>query len=184
MLGVLENQALNQHQTHEGLAQTNAIAEERAAVLAHPLRSVPAWLYRFVRFAAAAPAFANLDGQTVTVFAADLPEPPPDEPALPGEQEVAPPPVPRLDPVFTLEPPEKWPAGEPWLPPVALTPDGRGLLVRRPRNRVQLWDVGTGTLRNEWGWRLEAVACLAVAPDGLTAAVGGRFGRVLVWDLE
>ena len=69
------------------------------------------------------------------------------------------------------------------MPPVALTPDGRGLLVRRPKQRVQLWDVAGGTRLAEWGWRLEVVTCLAVAPDGLTAAAGGRFGRVVAWDL-
>ena len=85
---------------------------------------------------------------------------------------------------FVIPPPDGWPVGAAWRPPFALTPDGRGLLVRRPRERVQLWDLGAGAVAAEWGWRLEAVTCLAVAPDGLTAAAGGRYGRVLLWDLD
>jgi hypothetical protein len=109
-------------------------------------------------------------------------------------------PKPRLllRPVFRLAPPDDYrPAAPPrlhfadedgrpnlrWFPPVAFTPDGRGLLVRRPRNRVQSWDVASGCHAGEWSWRQE-VTCLAVAPDGLTAVAGCRFGRAVAWDLE
>ncbi|HEX4612581.1 MAG TPA: hypothetical protein VH092_30585, partial [Urbifossiella sp.] len=85
---------------------------------------------------------------------------------------------------FTLRPPDGWRSGQPWRPPFTLTPDGRKLLVRRPRQRVQMWDVDSGALEADWNWRLEGITCLAVAPDGLTAIAGGRFGRVLTWDLE
>ncbi len=93
-------------------------------------------------------------------------------------------PMPHVSPetTFTLKPDQ--PDAEPWHPPFALLPDGRGLLVKRPRNRIQLWDAPTGTLVNEWSWRFEWVTCVAVSTDGLTAVAGGRFGRVLLWDLD
>lgn len=157
-------------------------AGKSVAALIHPARNGP---YRntwptagvAVAFAAGTPAFAVCDGKTVEVFAS---EPEPDG----GDPAAIPRPRPVLRPVFRLGPPEEWPAGVPWLPPVVLTPDGRGLLVRRPKQRVQLWDVRAGRLVTTWSWRLEAVTSLAVAPDGLTAIAGGRFGRVVAWDLE
>lgn len=156
---------------------------KRLAAVRHPLRGGP---YRNpypasaadIVFAGDANRFAVCDGKTVEVFdPADE-----DDPEEAGGASI---PRPRavLDPVFRLDPPEPWPAGGRWQPPVALTPDGRGLLVRRPRQRVQLWDVDAGSLRCEWQWRVDAVLCLAAAPDGLTAAAGGRFGRVVTWDL-
>lgn len=95
---------------------------------------------------------------------------------------VAPMPHSLLEPVFTLKP-SNGTIGE-WYPPFALLADGRGLLVKRPRNRIQMWDAPTGTLVNEWSWRFEWVTCVAVCADNLTAVAGGRFGRVLIWDLE
>jgi len=100
-----------------------------------------------------------------------------------GTQAIAVAPMPhvKLTPTFTLK--SAKPGEVNWYPPFALAADGRGLLVKRPRNRVQLWDAPTGTLVNEWSWRFEWVTCVALSPDGLTAVVGGRHGRVLIWDL-
>jgi WD40 repeat protein len=95
---------------------------------------------------------------------------------------VAPMPHTVLSPMFRLLPDK--PTEQSWYPPFALAADGRGFLVKHPRNRVQLWDVPTGTLVNEWSWRFEWVTCVALSADGLTAVAGGRFGRVLLWDLE
>jgi WD40 repeat protein len=162
--------------------------DERLAVLDHPLRRGP---YRnmlpasfaVVEFAAESNRFAVCDGQTIEVF-----DPATEDSGCTDAGSI---PRPRavLEPVFRLERPEDWPPRGlpplvPWRPPFTLTPDGRGLLMRGPKLRVQLWDVDTGSLRCEWNWRLEAVACLAVAPDGLTAMAGGRFGRIVTWDLE
>ena len=97
--------------------------------------------------------------------------------------EVAPMPHTLLAPVFTLRSDKPGVENE-WHPPFALLADGRGLLVKRVRNRVQLWDAPTGTLVSEWSWRFEGLTCVAVSADGLTAVAGGRFGRVLLWDLE
>lgn len=96
--------------------------------------------------------------------------------------EVAPMPHTLLAPCFSLRPDKVCERG--WYPPFALLADGRGLLVKRPRNRIQLWDAPTGSLVNEWSWRFEWVTCVAVSADGCTAVAGGRFGRVLLWDLE
>lgn len=144
-----------------------------------------------VTFAPTGDRFAVRDGINLTVFDTPREESEPDDddepdPSLPQRAATATAPKPRaiVEPVFTLNRPSGVTATDPWRPEVAFTPDGRGLLVRRPRNRVQLWDVGTGTQLGEWSWRLDSVTCLAVAPDGLTAVAGARHGRVVVWDME
>ena len=122
--------------------------------------------------------FAVRTGKAVVVF--DVPreeEPEEEEGDVPSPHGV-------LRSVFELHSLVKLPTGEAWTPPVAFTPDGKGMLVRRPHQQVQLWDVASGTLLNQWNWQLEGVACLVVAPDGLTAVAGGRFGKVVVWDLD
>jgi WD40 repeat protein len=138
--------------------------------------------------------FAVSDGQDVSVYDAGEVEPgaAPEEANNPRtplvqrakQREAAPKPRVVLQPAFRLRRPGDVQPKDLWQPPIAFTPDGRGLLVRRPRNRVQLWDVATGTQLGEWSWRTEDVKCLAVAPDGLTAVAGARFGRVVVWDLD
>jgi hypothetical protein len=155
-------------------------ARRVAHTLAHPVRA--RWYDQSasalaVGFASDSSRVAIGDGATVSVF--DLHsagEAPSDLVGIPA-------PYPVVPPVFTLPPPDRWPAGTPWQPPFALTPDGRQLMVLRPRQRVQMWNVDEGTLEAEWSWRLEGITCLAIAPDGLTAVAGGRFGRVLTWDL-
>lgn len=128
--------------------------------------------------------FAVNDGHVIDVFDfappedADEPEPE-SQSGLP----VAPPPHSHLVPTFTLKP-DRAAEAPGWFTPFALAADGRGLLVKRPRNRVQLWDAPTATLVNEWSWRFEWVTCVAVSADNLTAVAGGRHGRVLIWDLE
>jgi WD40 repeat protein len=104
--------------------------------------------------------------------------------AGPGED------VPRLLPRYVLERPDRVagdaPAGgQPghWSPPFAFTPDGNQFLTLGLRERVQLYDARTGLVAAQWGWRMEDVVSLAVAPDGLTACAGGRRGRLTVWDL-
>jgi WD40 repeat protein len=132
--------------------------------------------------------FALNDGCTVDVYDAQVDE---------GDQHthasltqhngdsvaVAPMPHTLLSSVFKLKPETASEAGK-WYPPFALLGDGRGLLVKRPRNRIQWWDAPTGTVVNEWSWRFEWVTCVAASADGLTAVAGGRFGRVILWDLE
>src|SRR5262249_34244597 len=44
-LGLMQHEALNQHQSHEGLAQTNAVAQERSAVLSGDFHQRPIGLF-------------------------------------------------------------------------------------------------------------------------------------------
>jgi WD40 repeat protein len=102
-----------------------------------------------------------------------------------GAVAVAPRPRVLLKPIYRLDRPADFsPPLAPWVPPVALSSDGRALLVRRPRNRIQLWDISSGCLRGVWSWRLDGIKCLSIAPHGLTAALGARFGHVVMWDLD
>ena len=96
----------------------------------------------------------------------------------------------QLHPLCELERPDPTAGGtvkdkatEHWLPPLAFTPDGRYFLTLGLRERVQLYDAKSGAVAEQWGWRMEDVTCLAVAPDGLTACAGGRRGKLTVWDL-
>lgn len=149
-----------------------------------------------VRVAAFCPLgyrFAINDGYTLNVFGTFAPadesedEQTADTPLVQRDNGTQPAPAPKphavLESTFSLKPEKASEAGT-WYPPFALLADGRRLLVKRPRNRIQLWDAPTGTLSNEWSWRFEWMTCVAASADGLTAVAGGRFGRVLLWDLE
>ncbi len=162
-----------------------------AAEIDHPHRGT-GYTVPTVCFAPNSERFAVCDGDDVRVYvsgdaAADGESEPAQRPSLLQRvigTVLAPRPRLLLKSTFALQKPDGVGSRERWQPPVAFTPDGRGLLVRRPRNRVQLWDVATASLVGDWSWRTDTVTCLAVAPDGLTAVVGARFGRVVVWDLE
>ncbi len=67
---------------------------------------------------------------------------------------------------------------------VAVTPDGRCLLAAHNDGTVRLYDTRSWRERACYDWRIGRVTCLAVAPDGLRAAAGGRSGRIVVWDLD
>ena len=67
----------------------------------------------------------------------------------------------------------------------AFTADSRLLLSAGDDWNVHLWDVDSGEKRGSFNWRLGPVVALAVAPDGMTAAVAGRDRPgILIFDLE
>jgi WD40 repeat protein len=77
-----------------------------------------------------------------------------------------------------------------WYSSLALSPDGR-LLIVAGRDALHVWEVRTGRrlLHLPATGRLPAwtpglfASCLAVAPDGRSAATGHDDGTVLLWDL-
>jgi WD40 repeat protein len=165
----------------------DAAAGELRATIHHPAEEHDR-VRLTAAFAANGSRFAVCDGTDVSVYDSPDPESEAAAPTPLVQRENAKPAAPKpravLRPVFRLPRPEGVRPDEYWAPPVAFTPDGRALLIRRPRNRVQLWDVDSGGHTGEWSWRYDGLQSLAVAPDGLTAVAGARFGRFVVWDLE
>jgi WD40 repeat protein len=47
-----------------------------------------------------------------------------------------------------------------------------------------LWDVATGQERRCFRWHTSWVTCVAVAPDGMTAAAGSADHTIVVWDMD
>lgn len=95
---------------------------------------------------------------------------------------LAPRPVPMLEPWATIVPTVPQPDTE--IPPFALLPCGRRMLVRGEKSRVELRDVATGEVLTVWKWGLPRVQALAVTANGLLAAAAGAKGQLMLWDLE
>ena len=47
-----------------------------------------------------------------------------------------------------------------------------------------MWSVSDGRQVNAFDWKVGPVTAVAVAPDGLTAAVAGKSGQIVVWDID
>lgn len=86
-------------------------------------------------------------------------------------------PADRSDPGLTLAHPKQVNA-------VAFTPDGRRVLTTCSDKLVRVWSTATGQLVTSYDWNVGVTNAVAVAPDGLTAAVSGQNGRVVLFDLE
>ena len=67
---------------------------------------------------------------------------------------------------------------------LAFTPDGRRLLVAAGTPRVTALDPRAAAEVGAFDFGVDKAFAVAVAPDGLTAAVGGMGGRVVVFDLD
>jgi WD40 repeat protein len=67
---------------------------------------------------------------------------------------------------------------------LAFTATGETLVSARSDGVICFWDVGSWQLRSEMNWQIGNVRTMVLAPDGMTAAVGGSNRSILVWDLE
>jgi WD40 repeat protein len=71
---------------------------------------------------------------------------------------------------------------------LAFAPDGRTLAVAGLQpdgrsGRVHVWELSTGTLRQDLGGHQGMITSLAFAPDGSKLATGGNDTSILLWDL-
>jgi WD40 repeat protein len=65
------------------------------------------------------------------------------------------------------------------------TPDGRKLWTCSLDATVRQWDVDTYRCEKCYGLKVGPLGCVAVSPDGLTAAAGSAHnGKIAVWDLD
>lgn len=81
------------------------------------------------------------------------------------------------EPEFTLPHPKQ-------VNQVAFTPDGRRVLSTCHDGQLRIWDTSTGQLVTSYDWGIGQTTAVAVSPDGLTAAVAGQKGQVVVVDLD
>lgn len=73
--------------------------------------------------------------------------------------------------------------GIPRIKSIAVSPDGRSLVVGGRPGKVEVYELPNFTLRAAYDFNLGDVDAIAFAPDGLTYAVGGQNGLILC-DLE
>ena len=69
---------------------------------------------------------------------------------------------------------------------LAWSDNGTGLLTAGWDGLIRIWSVdgSSMTVRKTLDFGIGRVNCVAVCPDGMTAAAGGQDGRVVLWDLD
>jgi WD40 repeat protein len=73
-----------------------------------------------------------------------------------------------------------------WIRGLAFLPGGRLLTAETVNGagHTRTWDVASGQLLDDRDWDLGPLTVLAVAGDGMRAAVGNERGQILVFDLD
>jgi WD40 repeat protein len=67
---------------------------------------------------------------------------------------------------------------------LAFTPDGRHLVTARTDHTVRVWETRTWKEVAAYNWGIGPLVSLAVAADGMRAAVGSKWGLAVVWDVD
>jgi WD40 repeat protein len=62
--------------------------------------------------------------------------------------------------------------------------DGRQLFAVSNEATVRTWDAANWQPGPTFAWEIGPLKCVAVSPDGLTAAAGSERGAIVVWDLD
>jgi WD40 repeat protein len=85
-----------------------------------------------------------------------------------------------------------WPVGrrkavfaqhQPWVKAIAFTPNSCRMIACEERS-VCTWDTVRWQRLEQFDWDIGSPQCVAVSPDGLTAAASGFAGNIIVWDID
>lgn len=78
---------------------------------------------------------------------------------------------------------------------LSFTPNGRKLITGSWDHTVRVWEVNMSLASTRkavviqqaletFDWQVGKIDCIAVAPNGMTTAVGGESGDIVIWDLN
>jgi WD40 repeat protein len=70
------------------------------------------------------------------------------------------------------------------IPDLAFSPDERLLAIARTDGPVEFWDFREARMVRSYSWNIGRLSAIAISPDGLTCAVAGEQGRIVIFDLD
>src|SRR5947209_5271553 len=84
------------------------------------------------------------------------------------------------------QPREVWKGQPDYVRGLAVSPDGKTLIMGGPKTGVLLYDLGTGKPSEplDLGKDYQDIHALALSPDGKTLAVATRSNAIVLWDME
>jgi WD40 repeat protein/serine/threonine protein kinase len=87
--------------------------------------------------------------------------------------------------LISVEPLQRWSAGEKGVQTVAVTPNGKRIATGGGDDRViRIWDTESGALVRELTEPTDGILCTQFSPNGQWLAAGGKDQHIYLWDMS